>query len=118
MALGSDPETRGRTSLTNAPFIHSRLVEDLVTWESDGGDQIVALDLNESEGRSRFCCDDAGGGQQNYLGDRWKGELKVEGNKLFIGKVCGWFAENRDNGGQSRSPTIGSTSSRSRSSLR
>lgn len=32
------------------------------------------------------------------LGDRWKGQLKVEGNKLFIGKDHGWFSEDRDDG--------------------
>ena len=176
-ALGGDPETGGRTSLTNTPFIHPRLVEELVTWVSDGGDQIVALDLDKSEGSNRFCCDDAGGGTsysrnqdengegypafsygvigrtdsgvyvlhtysndggsggwhnlilvvleedpglkidlkagkaemtrprrvmkklgQTFLGDRWKGQLKVEGNKLYIGKDHGWLSENSDSG--------------------
>ena len=36
------------------------------------------------------------------LGDRWKGELKVEGNRLYIGKDTGWFRGRKDypNAGQ------------------
>ena len=29
------------------------------------------------------------------LGDRWDGELKVEGNSIFIGKDKGWFTVDR-----------------------
>lgn len=167
--------TGAQTSLTNAPFVHPRLVEELVTWVSDGGDQVVALDLDKSEGSNRFCCDDAEGGRsysreadengegfhafsygvigrtdsgvfivgtysndggsgswhdlifvvieddpgleidlkagraeltrprrvikklgQTFLDDRWKGELKVEGNTLYIGKNHGWFSDQVD----------------------
>lgn len=33
------------------------------------------------------------------LGDRWAGELKVEGNSVFIGKDTGWFTVSGGTGG-------------------
>jgi len=29
------------------------------------------------------------------LSDRWEGELKIDGNNLFIGKDVGWFSRNK-----------------------
>ena len=36
------------------------------------------------------------------LGDRYDGQLKVEGNRLFIGKDTGWFAQSGGTGGGGR----------------
>lgn len=170
-------EPLGKTSLTNEPFVHPRLVEELVTPVSDGGDQIVSLDIDSSEGSDRFCCDEADGTSylrvtegaydnqyhgffyrtvgrtdsgvyvihtgshdggsgswhdlifvviendpgfkvdleagtaeltrprrvmrklgQTFLGDRWKGQLKIDGNTLYIGKDHGWFSDEPDMG--------------------
>lgn len=168
-----EADPAGRTSLTNAPYVHPRLVEELVTWVSDRGDQVVAIDLDGSEDSNRFCCDEAdetfyrrvtetgpdrydyhafgyevagrtesgvyvihtysndGGSAswhdvifvvieedhglvlpaksgkaelarprrvmkklgQTFLGDRWKGQLKVVGNTLYIGIDRGWFSD-------------------------
>jgi hypothetical protein len=33
------------------------------------------------------------------LGDRWSGELRVDGNKLFVGKDEGWFTVSGGTGG-------------------
>jgi hypothetical protein len=33
------------------------------------------------------------------LGDRWDGELKLTGDKLFIGKDKGWFSVSGGSGG-------------------
>lgn len=174
LMLAPPVDAGGGTSLTSEPFVHPRLVEELVSWVSDGGDQVVSLDLDESEGSNRFCCDEAsgtsyrrspekegdgyhafgyecigrtesgvyvlntysndggsGGWQdlvfvvienepglnvdlkagkaemtrprrvmkklgQTFLGDRWKGQLKVEGNALYVGKDHGWFSDEVD----------------------
>lgn len=38
------------------PYIHPKIVQALATWLSDGGDQIVSINLLESQGSNRFCC--------------------------------------------------------------
>jgi uncharacterized protein YecT (DUF1311 family) len=41
-------------SFTAAPFISPRIINDLQTWLSDLGDQIVAINLTESQGSNRY----------------------------------------------------------------
>jgi hypothetical protein len=36
------------------PQVHPRFIEDLNTWLSDGGDQVVAINLTESHGSNRY----------------------------------------------------------------
>jgi len=36
---------------------------------------------------------------QSALGDRWSGELRIDGNKLFVGRDQGWFSDSRGTGG-------------------
>ncbi len=168
-------------SFTNAPYIHPKIVENLVSMISDSGDQRVAMDIDGSQdcnllfsesepyytnspcpgggyeerrngqylafdyryvGRTssgvnivRTSSNDGGSGCWHhilfmvietdyglhmdldksvatltrprrllkklgtyFLGDRWKGMLKVEGDKVYIGKDHGWFTENPDMG--------------------
>jgi uncharacterized protein len=41
-------------SFTTAPFICPRIINDLETWLSDLGDQVVAINLTESQGSNRY----------------------------------------------------------------
>jgi hypothetical protein len=50
-----------------APFIKPALVQDLYTWESDHGDQVLALDLAGSQGSNRYF-DPPAGFTYRYIG--------------------------------------------------
>ena len=39
------------------PFIHPKIIQALSTWLSDTGDQIVSINLYDSQGSNRFCCE-------------------------------------------------------------
>ncbi|WP_089728083.1 hypothetical protein [Candidatus Thiosymbion oneisti] len=174
----SMPRDRFPYSFTHAPYIHPKIVQDLTTWLSDEGDQIIAIGLLDSQESNRYFGEvrvrkingqhpyvyiqvaeeefgyryvgmtesglyilytsDWGGGsgvfksllfvtfeydkgiQVNWdesiinwdrdrllirkhgeitLGDRWDGELRVEGDRLFIGKDRGWFTFSGGKGG-------------------
>ena len=41
-------------SFVQTPFVHPRIVQDLSTWPSDRGDQVVAIDLLDSQGSNRY----------------------------------------------------------------
>lgn len=158
-------------SFTTPPLISPRIVQDLVTWLSDSGNQIVAIDLEGSQGSNRYygafeeegdgasidfgsegcfpicfsyrcigqldngvyllLTSDRGGGSGIFqslllvaleeearitvdwqkgeirsgpprtilkkigeigLGDRWTGELAIEGNAIYIGEDQGIFS--------------------------
>ena len=165
-------------SFSHAPYIHPKIIQDLTTWMSDSGDQIVAINLSDSQASNRYfgeiqirdedgshpfvtIKDSNGGFGYQYigttdsgvhviytsewgggsgvfkrimlltfeydeglrvdwkksvirtgerrvliwkrggigLGDRWDGELRVEGNQIFIGKDRGWFTFSGGTGG-------------------
>ena len=44
-------------SFTRAPFINPKIIDDLLTGESDEGDQVVAINLTDSETADRYFCD-------------------------------------------------------------
>ncbi|MCB2261838.1 MAG: hypothetical protein LGR52_02695 [Candidatus Thiosymbion ectosymbiont of Robbea hypermnestra] len=172
------PRDRFPYSFTHAPYIHPKIVQDLTTWPSDEGDQIIAIGLLNSQESNRYFGEvhvrqidgqhpyiyiqsakeefgyryvgvtesglyilytsDWGGGSGVFkgllfvtfeydkgirvdwdesvinwdrdrllirkhgeiaLGDRWDGELRVEGDKLFVGKDRGWFTVSGGTGG-------------------
>jgi hypothetical protein len=41
-------------SLETAPYVHPKIIEDLSTWVSDNGEQVVAINLDESENTNRY----------------------------------------------------------------
>jgi len=44
-------------SFTQAPFVNPKVVNDLSTYISDHGDQIVAINLTDAQGSNRYSCD-------------------------------------------------------------
>ena len=165
-------------SFVQTPHIHPKIVQDLTSWMSDRGDQVVAINLKDSQESNRYFGEvlvrevkgahpyvyvqesdkafgyqyvgktkaglhilytsewDGGSGVfkrllllafeydegiqvdwdesvirsgerrvllrklgQIALGDRWAGELRVDGNELFIGRDDGWFEQSGGKGG-------------------
>jgi len=41
-------------SFTTAPFVPPRIIGDLSTWLSDGGDQVIAVNLTDAVGSNRY----------------------------------------------------------------
>jgi hypothetical protein len=161
-------------SFTSEPFVHPKIIKDLLSWQSDLGDQVVAINLLESQNSNRYfgdirfhatdkypfiICDEgtrttwfgyqyigktksdihilhtrhSGGGTGRfnhvmfitikydtslrihhskvthdrkrlliqkltdiYLGDRWVGELEVQGNELHISRDRGYYQNNME----------------------
>jgi len=52
------------------PYISPRIIEDMATWISDGGDQVVAINLNTTQGSDRY--------------DGYYGIRKVDDNFPFV----------------------------------
>lgn len=41
-------------SFSRPPYVHPKVIEDLSTWLSDSGDQVVAINLLDSQGSNRY----------------------------------------------------------------
>jgi len=48
------PAAKSDLSFCQPPFVNPRIIEDLLTWESDGGDQVVAINLTEANDSNRY----------------------------------------------------------------
>ncbi|GLI56407.1 hypothetical protein PM10SUCC1_19210 [Propionigenium maris DSM 9537] len=44
-------------SFKEEPFINPKIIEDMSTWISDTGDQVVAINLRDSQDSNRYYCD-------------------------------------------------------------
>jgi hypothetical protein len=58
-AEATPPRTKDASSysFTKAPFINPKIINDLATAISDQGDQVVAINLTDSEASNRYACD-------------------------------------------------------------
>src|SRR5512134_2511919 len=41
-------------SFSKPPYVHPKIIEDLSTWLSDSGDQVVAINLLDAQGSNRY----------------------------------------------------------------
>jgi uncharacterized protein len=48
------PSKERSCSFTRAPFVNPRIIEDLSTWLSDDGEQVVAINLTEAQESNRY----------------------------------------------------------------
>lgn len=46
--------TEAPFSFVRAPFVHPRIIQDLTTWLSDTGDQVVAVNLTDANRSNRY----------------------------------------------------------------
>ena len=177
-AASHGAEPNAKYSFCDAPFIHPNILRDLTTALSDSGDQVVAINLTDSQEANRYAAElhvdrepgrnplvYVGGDTEKFsyqyvgetksgihilhisqwpggsgvfesfmlltverdkgltvnwkkglvlldrerfilkklgeifLGDRWQGELRIEGDTLFVGKDEGWFSTSGGTGG-------------------
>jgi uncharacterized protein len=96
-------------SFTAAPFVSPRIVNELSTWISDHGDQVVAINLIDSQGSNRYFGDvetrrDGAGTYVSYRtpGDE-PGERDAEFGYTHVGRTAAGIdvLRTRDSGGGS-----------------
>jgi uncharacterized protein len=63
-------------SFDQAPFVSPHLVQDLTTWISDQGDQVLAISVSDTQDSDRYFVDElkVGKGPMPYVGFETKGE--------------------------------------------
>ena len=67
-------------SFVDSEWINPRIIEDLIGWISDTGDQIVSININRSNKSNR------------YFGDTEVEEVKGQNPKILSKHENGWFA--------------------------
>jgi uncharacterized protein len=72
-------------SFTAAPFISPRIINDLSVWQSDQGDQVVAINLTDSQGSNRYFgdVDTKRDGASTYVSFRTPGDTPGEQDAEF-----------------------------------
>jgi uncharacterized protein len=94
-------------SFTTAPFISPRIINDLSTWISDQGEQVVAINLTDSQGSNRYFGDveTRRDGAGTYVGYRTPGDEPGERDAEFgythVGRTASGIdvLRTRDSGG-------------------
>jgi len=81
-------------SFTRPPYVNPRIINDLSTWQSDEGDQVVAINLSESQDSNRYSVDIKTykrPGKQTYVGYVTPGdspdERPAEFGYSYVGKT-------------------------------
>ena len=47
-------EFQATYSFANSPFVHPRIVEDLIGWFSDSGEQVISINMLDSQNSNRY----------------------------------------------------------------
>lgn len=70
-------------SFVRAPFVHPRILKDLTTWLSDTGDQVVAVNLTDSNWSNRY----HGEVEGSCIGVTWRGREQEWFSYRYVGRT-------------------------------
>lgn len=68
-------------SFKTAPFVHPKIIDDLVGWLSDSGDQVVAINLLDSQDSNRYFGEIVVSPQLNPMTPSWPWVYSVDGDE-------------------------------------
>ena len=92
-----EPRLHATYSFKKAPFVHPKIINDLVGYMSDTGDQVVAINLLDSQDSNRYFGEIAVTPQLDPMEPSWPWVYSVEGEEnadKTLGKLWGrpWYA--------------------------
>ena len=91
------PRLHATYSFNTAPFVHPKIINDLVGYLSDTGDQIVAINLLDSQDSNRYFGEIAVTPQRDPMEPSWPWVYSVDGEEnadKTLGELWGrsWYA--------------------------
>ena len=92
-----EPRLHATYSFKKAPFVHPKIINDLVGYLSDTGDQVVAINLLDSQDSSRYFGEIAVTPQLDPMVPSWPWVYSVDGEEnadKTLGELWGrpWYA--------------------------